>query len=256
MIDLSTSYMGIALKSPLVPSAAPLSKEMDTLRQMEDAGASAVVLYSLFEEQIDFEALEIDHYLEYGSESFAESLSYFPEPREFRRGPEEYLDHIRKAKEALDVPIIASLNGRSPGGWTEYSKKFEQAGADAIELNIYFLPTDPHQPVSEIEGIYGDIVRRRQEGSEDPGRGQAAPLLHLDPVHCARPGREGGGRAGAVQPLLPARHRPREPRGRSRTCSSRRRGTRGWPRAGWRSSTGGSGPTSPRPGASTAGATR
>ena len=158
MIDLSTSYMGMALKSPLVPSAAPLSKEMDTLRQMEDAGASAVVLYSLFEEQIDFEALEIDHYLEYGSESFAESLSYFPEPREFRRGPEEYLDHIRKAKEALDVPIIASLNGRSPGGWTEYSKKFEQAGADAIELNVYFLPTDPHQPVSEIEGIYGDIV--------------------------------------------------------------------------------------------------
>ncbi len=185
MIDLSTSYMGIALKSPLVPSAAPLSKELETLRQMEDAGASAVVLYSLFEEQIDFEALEIDHYLEYGSESFAEALSYFPEPREFRRGPDEYLEHIRRAKEALDIPILASLNGRSPGGWTEYSKRFEQAGADGIELNIYFLPTDPHQPPSQIEGIYGDIVADIRKEVRIPVAVKLHPYLTSIP-HTAR----------------------------------------------------------------------
>ncbi len=158
-MDLTTTYLGLTLKNPLVPSASPLSRELSTLRQLEDAGASAVVLYSLFEEQITHESAEIDHYMDYGAESFAEALSYFPNPGEFHRGPDEYLDHVRRAKESVDIPIVASLNAASPGGWVEYAKKIEQAGADALELNVYFLPTDPAQPVGDIETIYSDIVK-------------------------------------------------------------------------------------------------
>ena len=151
--------MGLKLKSPIVPSAGPLSQEISDIKEMEDAGAGAVVLYSLFEEQIEHDALELDHHTSIHAESFAEATSYFPQPFEFKLGPEEYLDHIRKAKEAVNIPVIASLNGKSLGGWTEYAKKMEQAGADAIELNIYLLPTDIQKPGSEIEKIYIDIVK-------------------------------------------------------------------------------------------------
>ncbi len=158
MIDLTTRYLGLTLRTPLVPSASPLSQEISSIRRLEDAGASAVVLYSLFEEQLRQESLELDHHLSAGTESFAESLTYFPQPSEFRLGPEGYLEHIRKAKEAVDIPIIASLNGATVGGWTKFAQEIEQAGADALECNIYYIPTDPELKAAEIEQTYVDIV--------------------------------------------------------------------------------------------------
>jgi len=159
MMDLSTDYLGFKLRTPLVASASPLSHELDGIRRLEDAGASAVVLYSLFEEQISQENFNLLHYLAAGTESFAESLTYFPQSLDFYAGPEEYLNHIVKAKEAVDIPIIASLNGATLGGWTEYARRIEQAGADAIECNIYFLPTDMDVSSAEIENTYLDILR-------------------------------------------------------------------------------------------------
>ena len=158
-MDLSTTYMGLTLKNPLVPSASPLSKELDSIKKLEDAGASAVVLYSLFEEQISFEAAELDHFLSQGTNSFAEALSYFPEPSEYNLGAEAYLEHIRKAKQAVKIPVIASLNGMTTGGWIDYAKKMEQAGADAIELNVYFLAADATQDSGAIEQNYVDILK-------------------------------------------------------------------------------------------------
>jgi dihydroorotate dehydrogenase (fumarate) len=159
-MNLSTTYLGLKLKSPLVPSAGPLSQELSGIKLMEDAGAGAVVLYSLFEEQLEHESLELLHHTEVPGESYAEATSYFPEPFEYKMGPEEYLEHIRKAKEAVDIPIIASLNGKSLGGWIDYSKQIEQAGADALELNIYFLATDLTQKSEELEKKYVHIVKR------------------------------------------------------------------------------------------------
>jgi dihydroorotate dehydrogenase (fumarate) len=158
-MDLSTTYLGLKLRTPLVPSASPLSEEIDNIKQMEDAGASAVVLYSLFEEQLRQDRAELAHHMEHGTESFAEALTYFPEPEEFRLGPEEYLEHIAKAKKAVKIPIIASLNGSSVGGWTDYAKKIEKAGADALELNIYYIPTDANLGCEQIEKVYLDILK-------------------------------------------------------------------------------------------------
>src|SRR3972149_118739 len=159
-MDLSTTYLGLKLKSPIVPSAGPLSQEVSNIKQMEDAGAGAVVLYSLFEEQIEHEELELDYHTTTPTESYAEATSYFPEPFEYKLGPEEYLEHIKKAKDAVDIPIIASLNGKSLGGWIEYAKKIEQVGADALELNIYLLATDIEKTSEEIDRNYIHIVRR------------------------------------------------------------------------------------------------
>lgn len=159
MIDLSTNYLGLKLRTPLVASASPLSQEVCGLRRLEDAGASAIVLYSLFEEQLRQESLELDYHLAAGTESFAESLSYFPARSEFRTGPEAYLCHIEKAKNAVRVPIIASLNGSTLGCWTSYARAMEDAGADAIECNIYFIAADMDVPGLEIEQRYVDIVR-------------------------------------------------------------------------------------------------
>ncbi|HUU47092.1 MAG TPA: dihydroorotate dehydrogenase-like protein, partial [Acidobacteriota bacterium] len=131
-MDLTTSYMGLTLKNPLVPSASPLSEEIDNIRHMEDAGASAVVLHSMFEEQLSQERFELYHHLTHGSESYAEALTYFPETPDYHLGPEAYLRHIQKAKEAIDIPVIASLNGFSLGGWTGFAAQMEEAGADAI----------------------------------------------------------------------------------------------------------------------------
>ena len=157
-MDLSTTYLGKKLKNPLVPSASPLSRDESAIKLMEDAGAGAVVLESLFEEQILHEKNEMDHYLSQGTESFAESLSYFPDGDMYNFGPDEYLDHIRKSKEAVDIPIIASLNGVSTGGWIEYARKMQQAGADAIELNSYYLATDPEKESRVIEDNYVEIL--------------------------------------------------------------------------------------------------
>jgi dihydroorotate dehydrogenase (fumarate) len=159
MIDLSTTYLGLKLRTPLVPSASPLSQELDSIRRLEDSGASAVVLSSLFEEQLRQESVELDHRLAEHSESFAEALSYLPEPSEFRIGPEAYLNHIRKSKQAVSIPIIASLNGATVGGWTAYAKEIEQAGADAIECNIYAIPSDPTVLAAEIEEQYIGILQ-------------------------------------------------------------------------------------------------
>jgi dihydroorotate dehydrogenase (fumarate) len=159
MIDLSTKYLGLNLRTPLVASASPLSHELDSIRRLEDAGASAVVLYSLFEEQLRQENVSLEYHLEAGTESFAESLTYFPQPGEFHTGPEEYLKHILKAKAAIDVPIIASLNGATLGGWTEYARRIEEAGADAIECNIYSIPTNLDVSSDQVENMYLDILR-------------------------------------------------------------------------------------------------
>ncbi|RPH88045.1 MAG: dihydroorotate dehydrogenase-like protein [Deltaproteobacteria bacterium] len=176
-MDLSTTYMGLKLKNPLVPSASPLSKNLDGIKRLEDAGAAAVVLYSLFEEQIAFEQEELSYFLDRGTESFAEALSYFPEPKEFNMGPEEYLEHIRKAKEATHIPIIGSLNGVSSGGWIEYAKKIEKAGADALELNIYFLATDPTQEGRQVENQYRVILNAVKSNISIPVAVKLSPFF-------------------------------------------------------------------------------
>jgi dihydroorotate dehydrogenase (fumarate) len=158
-VDLTTTYLGMKLRTPLVPSASPLSEEIDNIKRLEDAGAAAVVLYSLFEEQLRLERFELHHHLTYGTESFAESRTYFPEPEEFHLGPEGYLNHIRKAKAAVDIPIIASLNGTSIGGWTEFARQIEQAGADALELNVYYIPTEMDLDGARVEQTYLDILK-------------------------------------------------------------------------------------------------
>jgi dihydroorotate dehydrogenase (fumarate) len=159
MINLSTTYLGLSLKNPLVASASPLSKKVDLVRALEDAGAAAVVLYSLFEEQISHESRALDHYLSRGSETYAEALSYFPDLERYNMGPEPYLEHLHRVKRAVDIPVIGSLNGVSSGGWIEYARKIEQAGADALELNIYYLPADPDMTSAGLEASYEALVR-------------------------------------------------------------------------------------------------
>lgn len=158
-MDLRTTYLGLDLQNPIVASAGPLSQTIDGIKQLEDAGAAAVVLYSLFEEQIEHEELEFHHHTSTHAESYAEATSYFPAPGEYKAGPSEYLEHIRKAKAATKIPIIASLNGKSVGGWTEYAKQMQEAGADALELNIYRMATDLHVTGQDVEQSYLDIVR-------------------------------------------------------------------------------------------------
>ena len=158
-MDLTTKYLGLKLRSPLVVSASPLSEDIDNIKRMEDAGAAAVVLYSLFEEQLRQDRLELNQNMQQGTESFAEALTYFPEPEEYHLGPEEYLKHITAAKKATRIPIIASLNGSSAGGWTEYAKKIQQAGADALELNIYYIPTSLDLTGTEVELTYIEILK-------------------------------------------------------------------------------------------------
>ncbi len=156
-MDLSTTYMGMKLKNPLVLAASPISADIEKVKKAETFGASAVVMYSLFEEQINHEINEIDYFLSQGSESFAEALSYFPEPIEFKNlHAEEYLKQISKLKKAVSIPVIGSLNGVSPGGWMEYAKKIEAAGADALELNVYYIATDPEMDAAKIEQLYID----------------------------------------------------------------------------------------------------
>ena len=176
-MDLSTNYLGLKLRSPLVPSASPMSEEVDTIKQMEDNGAAAVVLYSLFEEQLRQDRLELAQNLEHGTNSFAESLTYFPEPEEFRLGPEEYLKHIAKAKAACKMPIIASLNGSSAGGWTQYAKGIEQAGADALELNIYYIPTDMNLTSTQVEQTYLDILQAVKKEVKIPVAVKLSPFF-------------------------------------------------------------------------------
>jgi dihydroorotate dehydrogenase (fumarate) len=158
-MDLSTRYLGMNLRNPLVPSASPLSDSLDNIKRMEDAGASAIVLYSLFEEQLSREREALDYHLEHGTESFAEALTYLPATVPFRVGPEGYLNKIRKARQSVRIPLIASLNGVSIGGWVDYARKMQEAGANALELNVYMIPTDPARSAAEIEQTYLDILK-------------------------------------------------------------------------------------------------
>ena len=157
-MNLTTNYLGMVLKNPIVASSSPLSHTVDSIRRLEDAGASAVVMYSLFEEQMGFDSYYIDYHLTQGIDSYAESISYFPDMQSYNVGPDQYLNLIRRAKETVDIPIIGSLNGASVGGWTDYAALIEEAGADALELNVYYLPTSVDITGVEVEQLYFQIL--------------------------------------------------------------------------------------------------
>src|ERR1044071_3172725 len=167
-IDLTTDYLGLKLKNPLVASASPLCEEVGNIRRMEDAGAAAVVLHSLFEEQIDLESEELDRALSAGAERGPESTSHFPDMSGYNLGPEGYLKHIRKCKESVKIPVIASLNGVSKGGWITYAKEMQQAGADALELNIYYIPTELETTGAQVEQNYVALVQEVKQNVRIP----------------------------------------------------------------------------------------
>ena len=169
-MDLSTDYMGLALRNPLVASASPLSQTVDGVRRLADAGVGAVVLYSLFEEQLRREAAENARLVDAGTESFAESLSYFPAAAEDEAGPRRYLSLLERAAAAVDVPVIGSLNGVTPGGWADYARAMQDAGAAAIELNIYYLPGDPRISGRDVEQRHVDVLTRVRHFSRWRGR--------------------------------------------------------------------------------------
>src|SRR5579883_155048 len=158
-IDLSTTYLGLKLKNPLVASSSPMCEHLDNVRRLEDAGAAAVVLHSLFEEQIELEADELDRSFAQGAELSAEAVTHFPELTRRVMGPEQYLTHIAKCKQAVKIPVIASLNGTTKGGWIGYARQMEQAGADALELNIYYIPVDPKRTGEQVEQQYVELVQ-------------------------------------------------------------------------------------------------
>jgi len=176
-MDLTTNYLGLDLENPLVPSASPLSRNLDTIRRLEEAGAAALVMHSLFEEQITLESDQLDHYLNYFTDAFAEALSWYPELPDYKVGPEEYLDNIQKAKEAVDIPIIGSLNGVSSGGWISYAKEIEQAGADALELNVYYIPTDPAMAGGVVEQMTLDVLTAVKESVSIPVAVKLSPYF-------------------------------------------------------------------------------
>ena len=158
-MDLTTSYMGLALKNPFVASASPLSENVDTIRRLEDHGASAIVLFSLFEEQIRHDRDAMEHFMGLGTESFGEALSYFPEVDDYDVGPAQYLELIRKASAAVDIPVIASLNGVTERGWVDFAKDMQNAGANGIELNVYYIPTEMYRTGAQVEQQYLDVLR-------------------------------------------------------------------------------------------------
>ena len=158
MINLTSTYLGMRLKNPVVVSASPLQRDLGNIHQMEDCGAAAIVMHSLFEEQIDVESHGLNRWMEQGTQSFAESLTYLPEMETYNLGPEGYLEHLLRVKHTVGIPVIGSLNGVSAGGWTRYARMMEEAGADAIELNTYFLATDPEVTAEAVEKMYGDLV--------------------------------------------------------------------------------------------------
>jgi dihydroorotate dehydrogenase (fumarate) len=167
-VDLSTKYLGLELKNPLVVAANSLAEKLDNVRRAEQAGAAAIVLHSLFEEQIEHDEMDMHELYEHGAESFAESLTYFPEPESFGAGPDRYLKHIEEAKSAVSIPVIASLNGTSTGGWVKYARLMQDSGADALELNVYFIAADVRMSGQEVESRYLDVVRAVKESVSIP----------------------------------------------------------------------------------------
>ena len=176
-MNLTTNYLGMTLKNPIVASSSPLSHTVDSIRRLEDAGAAAVVMYSLFEEQIGFDSYYIDYHLTQGIDSYAESISYFPDMQSYNVGPDEYMNLIRRAKEAVNIPIIGSLNGASVGGWTDYATLIEEAGADALELNVYYLPANPDVTGFEIETLYLDILSAVRQAVTIPVAVKLSPFF-------------------------------------------------------------------------------
>ena len=176
-MNLATNYLGMTLKNPIVVSSSPLSHNVDSIRRLEDAGASAVVMYSLFEEQIAFEGLTIDYLLEHGSNRSAEAISYFPEMADYNVGPDEYMNLIRRAKEAVNIPIIASLNGMTAGGWTDYAALMQSAGADALELNTYYIPTNIDVTGPDVEDMYLEVLGQVKQAVSIPVAMKLSPYL-------------------------------------------------------------------------------
>ena len=186
MIDLSTNYLGLKLKNPLVASASPLSKKLESAKKLEEAGVSAIVMYSLFEEQILHETLELDHYLTRGTDSFAEALTYLPDGGMYAVTPEKYLTQITAMKKALSIPIIGSLNGVSKGGWTSYAKKIEEAGADALELNLYYIVTDPDLKSEDVEAAQAELVAEVRAAISIPLAVKISPFVTALPNFAKR----------------------------------------------------------------------
>jgi dihydroorotate dehydrogenase (fumarate) len=181
MVDLSTTYLGLKLKNPLVASASPLSEKVETVQKLEEAGISAIVMYSLFEEQIIHESLELDHFLFYGSESSAEIDSFYPQSGKYTLKADAYVETLKKIKRAVNIPVIGSLNGVSTGGWIKYAKKIEDAGADALELNLYFLPTDPALTAVQIEENYITLVHDVRNSIKIPLSVKLSPFFTAIP---------------------------------------------------------------------------
>jgi len=185
-MDLSTSYLGLTLRNPLVVSPSPLSEDVANIKKMEDAGAGAVVLHSLFEEQIRLEADELDRNLTAGELAGPDAATFFPDLSAYKIGPEQYLYLIRKAKSAVGIPVIASLNGVSSGGWTGYARKIEEAGADALELNIYTIPTSPEVTAAQVEDRYVQLVRDVRAAVKIPLAVKLAPYFSATANLAAR----------------------------------------------------------------------
>lgn len=176
-MDLSTTYLGLPLAHPLMTGASPLVDRLDLVKRLEDAGASAITMHSLFEEQIAMEQRATVRHIETHADSFAEALSYFPDPDDYRLGPDEYLEHIQRIKSVVDVPVIASLNGSSGRGWIEYAKAIQSAGADALELNIYLLATDPRESGSSIEDRVIQVARSVTDAVRIPVAVKLSPFF-------------------------------------------------------------------------------
>jgi dihydroorotate dehydrogenase (fumarate) len=210
MIDLSTDYLGLRLKNPLVPSASPLSKSLDSLLLLEDAGAAAVVLHSLYEEELIAEDAMTERFLLHGELHDAEATGFLPDHGNFQGALERYLEHLRLAKARLDIPVIASLNGVTPSGWIDLGKELQSAGADALELNVYHVAADPLESGDAVEARYVALLTELRRVVDIPVVMKLSPFFSSLPHFVKR--LEAGRPASPVQPLLPARHRPADPR--------------------------------------------
>ena len=195
MVDLTTTYLGLKLKNPIVASAAqPISEKLETAKRLEEAGIAALVMYSLFEEQIIHESLELDHYLSAGTDFSREVTSYYPQTGNFTLAPEAYIEAVHKTKKALSIPVIGSLNGVSTGGWIKYARKIEEAGADALELNLYYLATDPAITANELEDSYVTLVGDVCKSIRIPVAVKLSPFLSAIPniaMRLAKAGAKG-----------------------------------------------------------------
>jgi dihydroorotate dehydrogenase (fumarate) len=186
MTDLTTTYLGLTLKNPIVASASPLSKKIDSAKKLDEAGVSAIVMYSLFEEQIIHESLELDHFLTRGTDSFAEAMTYLPDSGSYATGPGKYLDHLNAVKKAVSVPVIGSLNGVSKGGWTKYARHIQDAGADALELNLYYVASDPDLTAVELEDAYAELVAEVKGSITIPLAVKLSPFFTSIPNVCKK----------------------------------------------------------------------